>query len=508
MSPIIGSLRGMLPHVASWLALLLLPLTLRSQYKLPLYENGLIYDATTLRTLRHICDSMQERFRAEPPSGPYRSLEQTIGSFIRLRGTDEALATIERKMDSGASFDGITGRFQEMMIDSMREIALAKREWRDRRFRGITYAARLTIDPYDEIDAGRYVSIDDSLTVLPSIGWFHTMRYKEPDDSIGEMIALYVATPPRCRQLPERYARLVQFVDFMVDTNTDLKLVNDNDEQMAGSFDDVMDAIHGVIDPPEEHVPAPASFTEYLKGYEAWIEDRGERMEKAMRQPAFADKVRSAAKTGISENRSDPDLEFLVEHYVSKELALELVRRRRLVRMCLSDGADIAQYHSIARLAAETGRWDIFPRAHLRIIWPPPYNRLNDITEPGARRTYVRELDAIGLDLPALVIGQALKIDNPAGNHFALWSAAAAVMMAESEAGKSYEEHLLGMIDDPELDDFNRSVMYTLYVDYLAELGSQAYATARLAALKARVDELPAYIGHDLLKRQLTARER
>ena len=447
----IGSPGGHMPRIASLLVLLLLPLVALSQYKPPLHENGLIYDEATIRTLRHICDSMQQRFRSEPPGPPCYAPSQTIGSYIRLRGTIAALEEVGRVMDSGATFDEVAGEFGEMMIDSMREIALTRHQWQNRNQWGMTYTAALTDAPYEPIWVDQSTSVDDSNTVISPIGWFHDIRLRWTEDSIKEMTALYVMHPLERHRLPERYARLVQFVDFMVDTTTALKLVNDKDEQTPGAFDEVMEAIHEVIDPPEETTPSPSSFSAYLERHESWIDRKMARIDEAMRDTAFADKVRAAAKTGIADMRSDPDLEFLVERYISKDLALELTRRRRLIRMCGSDGADVAQYNAIARLAAEAGRWDIFPRAHFRIICPP-YAGLDETAMPGERKTYVKELEAIGLDLPAMMIGQAIRIDEPNGKHLGIWNPAVATAMAESEMGEEYEKRLLAMIDDPELD--------------------------------------------------------
>jgi hypothetical protein len=148
----------------------------------------------------------------------------------------------------------------------------------------------------------------------------------------------------------------------------------------------------------------------------------------------------------------------------------------------------------IALLAAETTNWHIFLRSHLDIM-----NDRMDRVSDGSwawkdRKTYIKEIEVLDINLPDLIIGISLRIENPAANHYFSSIGRTGRALAESKDREIFEKEMLLMIADKELDDYNRILMYFLFDNYNYFLTDKAIQKANLDKLRVAVAELPAYL--------------
>jgi hypothetical protein len=125
--------------------------------------------------------------------------------------------------------------------------------------------------------------------------------------------------------------------------------------------------------------------------------------------------------------------------------------------LCSEDETPVLNALRAAREAADAGNWSVFIRAHLDLL-NDRFLRMSDNSEvAGKRKTYINELEAIGLDVPDLVIGLSLR----GGNVWRLGRA-----MTESKDRVLFEQKIQAMIGDRRLDEFNRG-MLTILVNSL-----------------------------------------
>jgi hypothetical protein len=69
-------------------------------------------------------------------------------------------------------------------------------------------------------------------------------------------------------------------------------------------------------------------------------------------------------------------------------------------------------------LAAETAEWPVFLRAHLDIM-NDHFERFTDGSYAwGGRKTYLKEIEDLNIDVPDLLLGTSLRIVDPSENHY------------------------------------------------------------------------------------------
>ena len=208
----------------------------------------------------------------------------------------------------------------------------------------------------------------------------------------------------------------------------------------------------------------------------------------------FISLVRSAADDCIENNTGSDMLEDLVAIFISSQKALELKRHRRVMGMCSQDQSPRFHARNIAVLAAETNSWDIFLRAHMDIM-NDRFERMSDGSYAyGGRKTYLKELEALNLNIVDLMIGLSLRAANTARNHYngTVWRLGWA--LSESKDASLFEARAIQMMKDDRLDDFNRGLMFLLYKTYLFSLPDMHLANEKINLIKKDAKSFPEFI--------------
>lgn len=140
-------------------------------------------------------------------------------------------------------------------------------------------------------------------------------------------------------------------------------------------------------------------------------------------------------------------------------------RRLYIRKSCSQDGRPIRYAIELAQIAASANRWDIFLRAHLKIL-EKRYQKpcVNCI------QTHMRELEAIGINVPDLLLGSNLQVQSTSAHRYRKPTKEIARALLECKDKEIILEQLLNMIKDPMLDILNRYLAATLYIDYLIVL--------------------------------------
>jgi hypothetical protein len=142
-------------------------------------------------------------------------------------------------------------------------------------------------------------------------------------------------------------------------------------------------------------------------------------------------------------------------------------------------------------LAAETHQWDIFLRAHLNIM-NDRFERVTDGSYAWAGRgTYLKELEELNINTVDLLIGTCLEAKNINDNHYQSRVNRTARALAESSQKTEVETRLLEMIQDDQLDLYNRMIMAYLYIFYSQYLNEPNHYLANKAKFKQAIRSFP-----------------
>jgi hypothetical protein len=200
--------------------------------------------------------------------------------------------------------------------------------------------------------------------------------------------------------------------------------------------------------------------------------------------------VSAAADACIQHGTGSSPMEQLTNDFVSKTKALELMRHHRVIGSCSQDASPRYHARDIALKAAETNQWNIFLRAHMDIM-NDRFERMTDGSYAYARRkTYLKELELLHLDIVDLMIGLSLRASNTATLHYngTIWRLGWA--LTESKDGSLFEQKAKEMMKDERLDPFNRGLVFLLYQTYLYSLPDRIIANRKITTLK---NELAVY---------------
>lgn len=457
------------------------------------YSNGLIYSDTTVKQLKYIVDSLNLKFRVCELDKVYLAKSQAKAHFIVLEKGDVKMAM--QDIDAGISYEDFIRKYKHAEI--VKELLVVKHKYQDYEGQEVVELSSVGFDDqYEygfEFDGNDFKQYDKPLKNK----WIY--RYSHKDKYAPESIrAFYFTEDFSQRPLPEKYARMVQYSDCMVDTTTQVFYENakNNDIWFSPGKNTVpakfMDYINLATNKPEYD---EKDYESYWKNYEVWDSLKFARIDSLRKaDPRFYKLLNEAVKEALEKGSPGDEFEEYVELYDSPKTALELKRNRVVVGGCSQDIGPRVHALNIARLSAETIHWELFLRAHLDIM-NDRFERASDGSYAWAgRKTYIRELEVLDINVLDLLLGISLRIENPSNNHYYGSIGRLGRALSETQQAAEIEMKMLEMIADNALDDYNRILMYYLFLNYnynLEDEGKQAKNKEKLANT---VKTLPQYL--------------
>jgi len=149
---------------------------------------------------------------------------------------------------------------------------------------------------------------------------------------------------------------------------------------------------------------------------------------------------------------------------------------------------------NIALLSAETINWEIFLRSHLDIMNDNFERSIDGSYAWAERKTYIKELEVLDFNVTDLLLGISLRIENPGEHHYYGNISRLGRALSESKYQVAIKSKILDMIRDEKLDDYNRMLMYYLYLDYNYYLDNKELQKKNIEKLHSAVNTLPAYL--------------
>lgn len=279
--------------------------------------------------------------------------------------------------------------------------------------------------------------------------------------------------------LPNEDARLVQYVDCMVDTTTQIHLndaTEESDEKLNAKADQFLQWVNSFsarpdmeekIDDSDDSKTQYAKYAAHRKKIETWdslrLLDLDRRMQNAPEQRAL---LKQACDEALTFKNSSDQLEFYVARYLSKDDALLLKRSRLVTGVCSQDRRPRHHAMKICMLAAETAHWEIFLRAHLDIMNDRFARHTDGSYAQAGRKTYLRELEALNINATDLLLGTSFSVAHVSNRHY--WASIQRTGRALADASNkdALEEQILSFVRDPNLDPLNRFLMAYLFKNY------------------------------------------
>lgn len=472
--------------------------------------NGLIYSDKAIGKLKHIVDSLNLKF-IHCENRIFSSVVQQRTKTITVTGSQSL--EIKRAIDAGKSFEEIAITLPDSIVNRNNlVIRIEGRDYDDTPT--VIFNLLKTNDEYESItyfgaDVDKYKNVEK--------GWIYD--YKQGSESqVQSLFAVYIDGVLTSYPLPEKYSRLVQYSEHLIDPSCSIFFKTLYQWQMKYKDTERVHAFHQFIyktlKRPECYIPdvkvkrQPNDTTivvatdngeyyeEYLKALTKWESTRVSEVEKLFKKYRKFRKEFYAlyALAKSDEVEVDEEFEQYVEKFVSPKEALWLKRNRIVMRWCGMDSSPGRHVLAIAELAGETAEWEIFLRAHLDIM-NDHFQRVSDGSYAWNRRnTYIKELEVLDINVPNLLLGICLRVNDASDNHYYGSISRIGRSLAESKDRIAIKQQMLEMVKDNKLDDFNRLMMFYTLNNYIHFLADTEEKKREWEELKVAMQSMPEYI--------------
>ncbi len=496
-----------------------------SEFKV--YDNGLIYSESSVNKLKHIVDSLNLKFKICEFNKTFFPIGQAKANFVKLSKSDAVKA--EKDLKNGISYSELKAKYpkgvykedlvvlksnytnynNEERVD-FSSLPLGKRGEQE-----IVTAEKKDIDSYKDGFKGKWIFVFEDKT----------------EYSKESLEAYYFIEEFKSKPISDKYARLIQYSDCLVDTTA--QIFYDNAKDSGVRYLDTIQTkaqkfeiyIEQVLKKPtfdDEKFSLLYGFDEMAFDKKSKKKNKEDIVKKELIEKDFeifhknlnkwetlrlvrVDSLRKADKNfdlmlneALAEAKitksSDDQFEEYVGRYVNKGEELELKRNRRVIGGCSMDDSPRVHALNIAILSAETIKWEIFLRSHLNIM-NDRFDRVSDGSyAQAARSTYIKEIEVLDINVLDLILGISLRIENPSKNHYYSSINRVGRALSETENPQLIENSLLDMIGDNDLDDYNRVLMYYLFENYNYNLKDENAKKLNQSKLQLAVAKMPIYI--------------
>ena len=451
-----------------------------------LNENGLIYDDATMNELRFQADNREANFRACPAQAAFRAPTQAQVHFVAFSGPKAVLAEIGQTLRAGIGYERALQRFGSW-VDFRFEQAPAI--W-DTSYDGSK--KRLWIyHPHAERE-----DLSDALTLTSEVP-VGTWRLFDHNTGKSLIEAVYFASALTSPALPREYAEMVQYARCQIDPHQ--SLFSEPEEPAEGSALTAVTVFSALLTPaPHPKYPENGDDETAVKAWReacrAWDQAKKSHEEKvAATHPGYLQLLLAAEEEALRYGNCTFELIEHVQTRFGPERALALHRRNQLHGLCSRDLAPRIQGRQMAQLAAASGNWDAFIRAHLNLL-NDRFVRTSDGSWAQSRRqTYLAELESLDIDTTALLLGTAFLVDADEPTAYRANLTRLGRAFAETRDPDGFEARIVHILDDARLDPVNRLRILMLYIGYLQHLDRPEEAEYLRQDLVSRAEEWGSY---------------
>lgn len=440
--------------------------------------DGLLYSPEDLRELRLTADSLQLVYRQCELKNDFSSWPQArvYGIDLRYRGDPD---TLLQYLHRGVTVEEVRARFGYAFTRPVDWQTLVRKEIRNVNGEMQEYFLSVKTGMIREISINQ--EFREAWQNVRKGQWAYSI-YEQTNKNDNVIHAFRLEEDFTSLPIPERYARLIQYVDCMVDTTTELMLTDRNlipvKGTLRGQFDEWLVRTYGR--------KAVIGTMDTLTRDRIWKDAR--------HREALIAKTDQVVKEAIKTGSSSYQLEFFMEKGGDPAQVLLLKRSRRVVGYCSYDTSPRSHGRDIAVWAARAHDWPSFIRSHLNIM--------NDAFERMAYSymgqlrfgTYLRELEALGMPSADLLIGSIFRVQGTARLHYMGASTRIGRAFVETKDRDLFENTVLEMLKDAELDDYNRTMLWMALSEYCLAQTQPIYARTLTHRLLRELTQFPEFL--------------
>ena len=449
-------------------------------------SNGLMYSDKDMAALRFIVDSLNLRFKTCDLNQTYYSHFQTRVYYVSFESKTDDLTKIINQIKSKKDFIEIVTSFTSYIskLDTNRLlIRIPERDEKQKYY----YLEGTPGEGYDNL----YWDGENESGSFDTNEWLYDYSKKDKDSEEYSLTCRYFPRPWSQTAVPADYGRLIQYVDCMIDTTATIFLT---DKYSGGwSYKEKKQSFHNLKE-LADYIDSKMYQTKDNRRLKGLSESQVSFAVKELQNDAaFRDLLSKTIDDYVKNKTPEHDLEFLADTLKIYDKALLMKRCYRVMGSCSQDSRPREHARDIAILAAQAHSWDIFLRAHLDIM-NDRFERATDGSYAWHRRkTYLKELEELNLNIVDLMLGLSLRAQNVAGNHYygTIWRLGWA--LAESKEKNLFEEKAISIFRDDTLDEFNRGLIFLLYKTYLQYLKKEE-AKQKIALLQGQINSFPRFI--------------
>jgi hypothetical protein len=452
------------------------------------HSNGLIYSPETMGKLHKISDSLNLKYYSCDLNAKYIAVPQAFAHYIDFDGH---VKSIEDAMDSGMPFDELAKKYAHVIKSEARNLLVTRRDYTD----------------YDDKHMLKYEALTYSYWGGASITFSYTKERVNDNKVKGRWIhakgsssAFYFLTDLETPQLPKKYCDWVQYVDCMVDTVPYEPVQSDDSswepKPKTRAVDEFYKYINNFAKEPQiedfKDKSGNHDYKAYQKDHDKWDKEHKAHVDNVLsKTPQFTSLLQDAVTSVLKTGGGDEDLEYYALKYLDKNVALYLAMSRRVVGSCSQDNRPRQHAAYIATLSADAANWKVFLRSHLNIM-NDRFDRVSDGSYAWAqRKTYIKELEELDINVIPLLMGSCLRVDNVTKNHYFSSIGRTGRALGETKDPAAIENAMLEAIKDTTLDDYNRMLMFYLCFNYSYYIENKAHKEEVLKDLKAAAATLP-----------------
>jgi hypothetical protein len=448
----------------------------QQQKEMDIYD-GLMYASTDIQEMKKTTDSLNLRYLECVANPVYYSWPQTQAMLIKLKVLQKHAEKVVSRLKQNIPLEQIYREIPEVVAEDSTHVVLARRP-RDTKY-----------DKEDETVL--YSGNGNGFNNFRFSGQLIWGSYIFDSDNMGKYTFISVwrlDKPFSTVQLPQEYAKMIQYVDCMIDTNMVLML----DKGRSYEEDNLpLDSLKMLVFLKRHKLPTGDRKVKYIDLEEA---DEQYVREEFNNNPRIRQLFSNAVKEALEKGNGSTELESLAEGLCSKDTILLMKRSRIVVGSCSMDDAPRRHARDIATLAAQTHQWPVFIRAHLDIM-NDHFQRMSDgsYAQP-MRKTYLRELELLDIPAQKLLLGSVLQLSNVPESHYYGNIRRIGRAFTESEHAADFEKTVKAYMKDEQLDPFNKCLFFLLYASYCYQQPEVAGEKSKISELKMELDAYPEYV--------------
>jgi hypothetical protein len=447
-------------------------------------SNGLMYSDTSMAQLREMVNSLNLRFKSCEFNKTFYSYEQGKLWSVEFGSATNDLKVILKDLNKNLHFDTLIVKYKRFIksTDTTQTIVRIKNNAPEEDEEKNYYLCGNPLEGYDN----NYVLSSPKKEIIPG-KWIYEYDKKDQYNKAYSISCYFIPEPLIQKRIPKEYATYIQYVDCMIDTTASVFLSSGYSSRYGLKKLATVDALNQFLN-QKLNISKKGNTDdfEYISS-----EKYNYAIENLKNDSEFARLVQEAAEECIENNTGGEMLEQLVAVFVSKAMALNMKRHRRVIGQCSQDQSPRWHARNIAILAAESNSWDIFLRAHMDIM-NDRFERMTDGSYAyEGRKTYLKELEELNLNVVDLMLGLSLRSANVSDNHYngTVWRLGWA--LCESKDKHIFEEKIIQMLKDKQLDEFNRGLLFVLLHSYLYRMEDIKLANQKIDFLKKEADQFP-----------------